>query len=289
METKDVHAMKYKMSKAKERCMAYFCFFHSYLQVLSKEDLKGTRIEHGFKRAFLSLFGQDSEAFTSTMVLNVDQLQKLLDKDEFQEDGSMAAFRVLNRQFQQFIDSHVTLDYDGQMTDKYFVTYTRIKVKQFRETLLQHMGNVKKSVDERTRHQRQYNRRQDINAFRAQRIANTHDPLALMSNTQTPFHPDQLSHITYIQHPQPNNNFVPQPSFNTNYMPQPMQNLEDSSDPTTAMNKALALLAKAFKICQNQYGNGNVVTTLAKGNGNGINGNPIRCQSSEQETGIFKD
>ncbi|GJW09692.1 putative reverse transcriptase domain-containing protein [Tanacetum coccineum] len=30
-------------------------------------------------------------------------------------------------------------------------------------------------------------------------------------------------------------------------MPQPMQNLEDSLDPTTAMNKALALMAKAFK------------------------------------------
>ncbi|GJV41264.1 hypothetical protein Tco_1419704 [Tanacetum coccineum] len=31
-------------------------------------------------------------------------------------------------------------------------------------------------------------------------------------------------------------------------MPQPMQNLEDSSNPTTAMNKALALIAKAFKV-----------------------------------------
>ncbi|GJY51768.1 hypothetical protein Tco_0442615 [Tanacetum coccineum] len=31
-------------------------------------------------------------------------------------------------------------------------------------------------------------------------------------------------------------------------MPQPMQNLKDSSDPTTAMNKALDLIAKAFKI-----------------------------------------
>ncbi|GKF02336.1 hypothetical protein Tco_0029259 [Tanacetum coccineum] len=29
---------------------------------------------------------------------------------------------------------------------------------------------------------------QDINAIRAQRFANTHDPLALMANTQTPFH-----------------------------------------------------------------------------------------------------
>ncbi|GKE29889.1 hypothetical protein Tco_1445273 [Tanacetum coccineum] len=125
-ETKVMHAIKYKMSKAKERCMAYFRSLHSHIQVLSKEDLKGTRIEHGFKRAFMSLFGQDNETFTSKILLNVDQLQKQLDKDEFQEDGSMAAFWVF---------------------------------KHFRDTLLQHMGNVKKSVAERTRHQRQYDRR----------------------------------------------------------------------------------------------------------------------------------
>ncbi|GJZ84152.1 hypothetical protein Tco_0649491 [Tanacetum coccineum] len=113
--TKDVHAIKYKMSKAKERCI--------------------------------------------TMLLNVDQLQKQLDKDEFQEDGSLAAFWVINKQFQQFIDSKFTLDYDSQMTDKYFFKYTGIEVKHFRDTLLQHMGNVKKSVAERTRHQRQYDRR----------------------------------------------------------------------------------------------------------------------------------
>ncbi|GJZ45167.1 retrovirus-related pol polyprotein from transposon TNT 1-94 [Tanacetum coccineum] len=127
--------------------------------VLSKEDLKGTRIEHGFKRAFMSLFGQDNDTFTSTMLLNVYQLQKQLDKDEFQEDGSMAIFWVINRQFQKFIDSQFTLDYDSQMIDKYFVRYTRIEVKHFRDTLLQHMGNVKKSVAERTRNQRQYDRR----------------------------------------------------------------------------------------------------------------------------------
>ncbi|GKD47795.1 hypothetical protein Tco_1276771, partial [Tanacetum coccineum] len=45
------------------------------------------------------------------------------------------------------------------MTDKYFVEYTGIEVKHFRDTLLQHLGNVKKSVVERTRHQRQYERR----------------------------------------------------------------------------------------------------------------------------------
>ncbi|GJV23784.1 gag-pol polyprotein [Tanacetum coccineum] len=46
-----------------------------------------------------------------------------------------------------------------QMTDTYFVEYTGIEVKHFRDTLLQHLGNVKKSVAERTRHQRQYERR----------------------------------------------------------------------------------------------------------------------------------
>ncbi|GJS27336.1 hypothetical protein Tco_0487956 [Tanacetum coccineum] len=93
------------------------------------------------------------------MLLNVDQLQKQLDKDEFQEDGSMAAFWVVNNQFQKFINSKFTLDYDSQMTDTYFVEYTGLEVQHFRDTLLQHLGNVKKSVAERTRHQRQYKRR----------------------------------------------------------------------------------------------------------------------------------
>ncbi|GKF17908.1 hypothetical protein Tco_0062826, partial [Tanacetum coccineum] len=109
-EIKDVHAIKYKMSKAKERCMAYFRSLHSHLQVLSKDDLKGTRIEQGFKRAFMSLFGKDADTFTSTMLLDVDQLQKQLDNDEFQEDESMATFWVINKQFQQFTDSKFTLD-----------------------------------------------------------------------------------------------------------------------------------------------------------------------------------
>ncbi|GJR41366.1 hypothetical protein Tco_1217050 [Tanacetum coccineum] len=93
------------------------------------------------------------------MFLYVDQLQNQLDKDEFQEDKSMAAFWVLNNQFQKFIDWQYFLDYDNEMTEKLFAEYTGIKVKQFREALLLHMGNVKKSVAERTRHKRQYDRR----------------------------------------------------------------------------------------------------------------------------------
>ncbi|GKG10058.1 hypothetical protein Tco_0338804, partial [Tanacetum coccineum] len=82
-EKEDTNSETASSKSVKERCMAYFRSLHSHLQVLSKEYLKGTRIEHGFKRAFMSLFGQDVDTFTSTMLLNVDQLQKQLDKDEF--------------------------------------------------------------------------------------------------------------------------------------------------------------------------------------------------------------
>nr|GEY15044.1 hypothetical protein [Tanacetum cinerariifolium] len=39
-----------------------------------------------------------------------------------------------------------------------------------------------------------------------------------------------------------------QSSFNQNYLQQPMPNLKDITDPTTAMNMALALMAKAFML-----------------------------------------
>ncbi|GKF12445.1 hypothetical protein Tco_0050371 [Tanacetum coccineum] len=51
-----------------------------------------------------------------------------------------------------------------------------------------------------------------------------------------------------MQQPLPNNNYNPQPSFNQNYVQQTMINLDNISDPTIAMNMALALMAKAFKL-----------------------------------------
>ncbi|GJX37657.1 hypothetical protein Tco_0250960 [Tanacetum coccineum] len=96
-----------------------------------------------------------------------------------------------------------------------------------------------------------YNQK-EVDDQRAERLAKTHDPLALMANSNNPFnyqvfHQDQPSPSTYMQQPQPiNNNYNPQPSFNQNYMQQPMPNPEDITDPTTAINMALVLMAKAF-------------------------------------------
>ncbi|GJZ38086.1 hypothetical protein Tco_0584277 [Tanacetum coccineum] len=109
METKDTlsscsnseeQQMQQIQDKAKESCMVSFRQLHSHLKLLSHDKLKGTRTESGFKRAFATLFGQDVETFIGTMFLNVDQLEKQLDKEEFQEIGSMASFKVNERQIQ---------------------------------------------------------------------------------------------------------------------------------------------------------------------------------------------
>nr|GEW36081.1 Gag-Pol polyprotein [Tanacetum cinerariifolium] len=124
------------------------------------------------------------------------------------------------------------------------------------------------------------------NELIAKRLAKTQDPLALMANSNNPY-----------AFPAPHQD---QSSFNQNYLQQPMPNPEDITDPTTAMNMALALMAKAFKLnystptnnnqrissnprnraeCRESswIGNGNLVAACAEGNAGGQNGNQIRC------------
>nr|GEY74709.1 hypothetical protein [Tanacetum cinerariifolium] len=88
-----------------------------------------------------------------------------------------------------------------------------------------------------------YNQK-EVDELRAERLARTHDPLALMADSNNSFNypvfhldPDQPSSSTYMQQPQPNNNHNPQPSFNLNYMQQPMPNPEDITYPTTTIVK----------------------------------------------------
>nr|GEZ64120.1 hypothetical protein [Tanacetum cinerariifolium] len=78
-----------------------------------------------------------------------------------------------------------------------------------------------------------YNQK-EVDELKAERLTKIQDPLALMENSNNPYafsapHQDR-------------------PSFNQNYVQQPMPNPEDITDPTTAMNMALALMAKAFNL-----------------------------------------
>ncbi|GJS34133.1 hypothetical protein Tco_0532515 [Tanacetum coccineum] len=91
------------------------------------------------------------------MLLNMDQLEKQLDNEEFQEIRSMAAFKVLESQFQMFIKSRIYLD--GKyvvMTRNYFLQHTQLEIPKFCHTLIQHIESVKKSIDKRALHKREY-------------------------------------------------------------------------------------------------------------------------------------
>ncbi|GJU11727.1 hypothetical protein Tco_1134123 [Tanacetum coccineum] len=91
------------------------------------------------------------------MFLNMDQLEKQLDNEEFQEIGSMVVFKVLEAQFQMFIKSWIYLDDEYVvMTRNYFLQYTQLEIPEFRDTLIQHMESVQKSIDERAQHKREY-------------------------------------------------------------------------------------------------------------------------------------
>ncbi|GKE80878.1 hypothetical protein Tco_1550878 [Tanacetum coccineum] len=140
--------------------MVSFQRLHSHLKHLSNNDLKGSQTENGFGRAFATLFGQDFEIFTGTIFLNMDQLQKQLDNNEFQEIGSMASFKVLETQFQMFIKSKIYLNDEYiVMTRNYFLQYTQLNIPEFRKTLVQFMEYVKKSIDERALHKREHDSR----------------------------------------------------------------------------------------------------------------------------------
>nr|GFC88550.1 hypothetical protein [Tanacetum cinerariifolium] len=78
-----------------------------------------------------------------------------------------------------------------------------------------------------------YNQK-EVDELKAERIVKIQDPLALMANSNNPY-----------AFPAPHQDLSP---FNQNYMQQPMLNPEDITDFTTAMNMALALMAKAFKL-----------------------------------------
>nr|GEU47180.1 hypothetical protein [Tanacetum cinerariifolium] len=71
----------------------------------------------------------------------------------------MAAFKVLETQFQMFIKSWIYLDDEYVvMTYNYFLQYTQLEIPKFHNTLIQHMEYVNNLIDERAQHKQEYYR-----------------------------------------------------------------------------------------------------------------------------------
>nr|GEY12867.1 uncharacterized mitochondrial protein AtMg00810-like [Tanacetum cinerariifolium] len=156
---------------------------------------------------------------------------------------------------------------------------------------------------------------EEVNELRAERLAKSHDHLALMAHSQNSLkfpttHIDQSSSSTHPQQSFPiNNKYNPQPSLNQNLMKPPMTSVKDINDPTEAMNAALIFFAKAFQLsaptnnnqrtsCSTSYehgggnqnglvvvpgianlsGTGNVVAARAEGTGIGNQARFYNCR-----------
>nr|GFA40108.1 hypothetical protein [Tanacetum cinerariifolium] len=169
METKDTlsscsnskaQQMQQIQDKAKKSCMVSFRQLHLHLKHFSQNDLQGTRTESGFKRTFATLSGQDIETFTGTMFLNVDQLEKQLEKEDFQETGSMAAFNAIQHleYVKKSIDEREQLkrEYDSWVNERQIQATKEKAIPEFYDTLIQHLEYVKKSIDEREQLKREY-------------------------------------------------------------------------------------------------------------------------------------
>ncbi|GJW43014.1 hypothetical protein Tco_0071813 [Tanacetum coccineum] len=171
METKDTlssclnseeQQMQQIQDKAKRSCMAQCSYVDQLEKQLDKEEFQEIGSMAAFKIPELrdtliqhveSIKKRLSQAQCSYM----DQLEKQLDKEEFQEIGSKAAFKVLETQFQMFIKSQIYLDDEYVvMTRNYFLQYTQLEILELRDTLIQHVESIKKLIDKRALHKREY-------------------------------------------------------------------------------------------------------------------------------------
>ncbi|GJZ58739.1 hypothetical protein Tco_0614555 [Tanacetum coccineum] len=93
-------------------------------------------------------------------VTKLGQLEKQLIKNNFMKLIHGCFRRTKTTGF----SCHVNFQYyfdddDGLIIRKYFLAYTQTEVRQFRDTLTNIMESIKKSIDKRAQHKREYNSR----------------------------------------------------------------------------------------------------------------------------------
>nr|GEX60850.1 hypothetical protein [Tanacetum cinerariifolium] len=168
-------------------------------------------------------------------------------------------YRIQEKKAKLFNECERFTSTDGELIESYYHRLSKLmndfkRNKHFSEMIASNLKFLNNLQPEWSRHV--------VDDLRAERFVETQDLLALMANSNNPFnylvfHPDLPSSSTYIQQTLPKNNYNPQPPFNQNYMEQPMLNPEDITDPTTAMNMTLVLMAKAFELNYSTQTNNN--------------------------------
>ncbi|GJZ20156.1 hypothetical protein Tco_0556746 [Tanacetum coccineum] len=134
---------------------------HLTKDILSRTDCTTTltNLRTKFENAFNSEFEErmrkytryNAQSFNDAMICTIDSIRKYMLEIILHQQ------RILH--FSKVHRFKVYIAYDSQMKTRTLLNHTDQGFKHFKDTLLQHLGNVKKSVAERTRHKRQYERR----------------------------------------------------------------------------------------------------------------------------------
>ncbi|GJR72018.1 hypothetical protein Tco_0084383 [Tanacetum coccineum] len=112
-----------KEKKAKENCLIQFVILHILLKDISKEDFTNTCFSSGFQRAFFFHY--------------------------IEKRFNIFPPKVFKNQVQQFITTHITMDYDDQMANKFFTEYTLCDAQVFQNILIDKMDSFEKAIVER--------------------------------------------------------------------------------------------------------------------------------------------
>ncbi|GJY64636.1 hypothetical protein Tco_0466096 [Tanacetum coccineum] len=140
---------------------------HLTKEIISQTDCKTTltKLRTTFENAFNSEIKArmqnytryDAQSFYDAMIFNMDSLGKyMLELILHQIELTIVETKEVDANTRRSFKSNSSIE------STVLCKYTGIEVQHFRDTLLQHLGNVKKSVAERTRHLRQYERRDRI-------------------------------------------------------------------------------------------------------------------------------
>ncbi|GKC10100.1 hypothetical protein Tco_1001710 [Tanacetum coccineum] len=84
------------------------------------------------------------------------------------EEITMVVFKVFKNQFQQFITTHISMDYDDEMTNKFFTEYTLCDAQVFQNILISKMDSIEKAIVERGLYKRARDRRENERMMQTQ-------------------------------------------------------------------------------------------------------------------------
>ncbi|GJW87051.1 retrovirus-related pol polyprotein from transposon TNT 1-94 [Tanacetum coccineum] len=158
--------------------------FSQNMDTLEQQLTKETILESNCQNAFRVLKTQFEKIFSSVLIkpslfwmvyymlktiIHAQTIQKRLDDKKLQiQECTVQEVKALDaiskdKAKKELHVSDVTFSTDFIWDDEYvdmirnkFLQYTRLEIPEFRDTLIQHMESVKKSIDERAQHKREY-------------------------------------------------------------------------------------------------------------------------------------